>query len=145
MKDDLMAGDESMNVMLDNAGDVATIPDDFYMDYAVLATKWLVEPFGGFDPLTEDGGHPLEKSRILAMIVKEKLKRVELAYDLYLKAGGDGDLRHEVMVIENYIPTEEQGVIRRYFVFKEENNGNTFRIEDRMCLAFLGRIFLGRE
>lgn len=127
--------DGSMYVMLDG-NEPALIPDDRHTLWGEPVTKWLKRnPKTFYAEIDGDDDYEiaLENAKEEAAGLSVKVKRYELAIKLFEKAGGTLDhLRHAPHVIENYTPNSDgDGDVTRYFIFKEENNGNTYRVVDQ--------------
>jgi len=89
-------------------------PDDAFYDYGMKPDEWLIRK-----SVYESEENILEvKCRLWA--------DVKIFYRQY---GNEKDLA-TARVIENYTPTTECfGEVQRYFIFKERNNGHTYRIK----------------
>lgn len=134
-EDDYRLKDGSMGVMLDDRGEPATCPEDYFDTHGQTVEEWLASTKTHFLD-TKDYKTLVPRTEMIIKQKQAKLERYKLALKLYENAGGDfSDLRHPPHVIENYTPTEDcTGDMVRWFIFKQENNGTTFRIVDYRCL-----------
>ncbi len=99
-------------------GDLDLIPDDFFERYAVPVGKWLSTPH-----LLSGAYENADASDLAA-----RCDGYQRAYKMFLAAAEknkDG-LRHEPHILANYNSVENSVVFT--FIFKCENNGNTYRI-----------------
>ena len=128
--------DGSMYVMLDGR-EPATQPEDFHTEWGQKISAWLSNKPKSFCATSGDKDEfVIEKTKAEIKCLEEKLKRYELAIEIYKKAGGDFEgLRHAPYVIENYTPgMDSDGDVTRYFIFKESDNGTTYRVIDQKPL-----------
>ena len=109
---------------LDELGDPEWFaPDDFFMNYGVKLSDWLQVPY-----TIEEPDFFTLQSYVNSM--NFRMERAKLAFYLY-SAFGDKQFREYPRVIENYTPTDDySGDLERYFIFKEDNNGTTYRFQD---------------
>ncbi len=113
----------SISLVLERDGTPKLLPDDRFTGYGIKVRDWLVDrvtgEMGGGDPSFETSR--LAK-RCQAFARAEHLY-VEAAHSVY-KLGDP--LRHEPWVVEAWNSGEEKLTVT--FIFKCENNGNTYRV-----------------
>lgn len=113
-----------MEVLRDNSGDYEIRPIDFFQG-TVSVADWIKEKPSKDD--IEFGPDGLEVERLI-----DRAALFGAAREAYYKAAGVMDLnnlRDEPMVCTNYdFSVETSPNIHYWFLFKEDNNGNTYRV-----------------
>lgn len=105
----------------DNKGELLLDPDDGFTEYAVDVATWIGRP-----ELEERHCSEGAKERACRERFLRKMKMFGVAWDCYAVCGDPDNLRHEPHVIENYDTVT--GYVERVFIFKEDNNGTTYRV-----------------
>ena len=97
-------------------------PDDAFHSYGQDSYAWVQEAFA------------ITKNPILqTWLVNHRSQRLLDAIALFKAVGDLEGLRCAPRVFENYSPDangRDDGKLDRFFIFKEDNNGNTIRIQD---------------
>lgn len=110
-----------LEMLMDETGcSPETIPDDFFDQHAVTTRFWLANT-------TVLTATPSDMAAKLA----ERAKAYSTAYALYLEGamkiyGASDPLRHEPYVLTEYDSLQNE--VRYLFIFKADNNGNTYRV-----------------
>ncbi len=111
-----------IELVVDRSGDAELIPDDFFDRFGVPVAAWLG---GSYSRLPWAPGET-------AVRMSQRCAAYLAAYGIYERAaartykGGD-PLRNEPWVIPEY-DSEHEGALAFLFIFKAENNGNTYRV-----------------
>ncbi len=103
-----------MHVLLDESGEIETGPDDFFHLYAKPVSKWLSSK-------DQNGREDYEE-------FSDKCETYSKAYKLYKSVSNKEYLRDEPHVLENWDSVKAK--LNRMFIFKEDNNGTTYRVVD---------------
>jgi hypothetical protein len=118
-------GKNVMEVLRDNEGRYAINPDDCFEHVSLELYDWIKEPIP--KELLDGAPEDLQVEQII-----HRAGLAGRAIDLYKKASNNNTLdflRFPPRVIENYVPGLDcQGDTIFWFMFKEDNNGNTYRI-----------------
>lgn len=111
-----------VELVVDRSGEPELIPDDCFSEFGTPVSRWLG---GAFARVPWQQGET-------ALRMSERCAAYLAAYGIYEQAaaraykGGD-PLRIAPWVIPEYDSTNE-GSLKFLFIFKAENNGNTYRV-----------------
>lgn len=122
--------------------EIATNPDDFFEYHGKPILTWLTEKPNewGFN-----GAMDGVETRIGVMQCRMSCyDKAEKMYREQVGTKGLENLRFQPYVVENYLATNDGsgGSLETWFYFKEDNNGNTYRI--KMSSGTMPNIFDGR-
>lgn len=114
-----------MEVLRDENGDFAINADDGFERYAMPIEEWIKAPVSKDD--LEHGPKDIQTDQIIyrAGLAARAIE----AYRAAAEVENSLNLRFPPQVLTNYIPTNENfGSVEYWFFFKEDNNGDTYRI-----------------